>query len=38
MKMNALWEVVQTRLVRRAYIKNFKADKSEPAAGGKVRA
>jgi uncharacterized protein YajQ (UPF0234 family) len=38
MKMNALWEVVQTRLVRRGVpIKNFKADKSEPAAGSKVR-
>ena len=38
MKMNALWEVVQTRLVRRGVpIKNFKADTSEPAAGSKVR-
>jgi uncharacterized protein YajQ (UPF0234 family) len=37
-KMNALWEVVQTRLVRRGVpIKNFKGDKSEPAAAGKVR-
>jgi uncharacterized protein YajQ (UPF0234 family) len=37
-KMNALWEVVQTRLVRRNVpIKNFKGDASEPAAGGKVR-
>ena len=38
MKMNALWEVVQTRLVRRGVpIKNFKSEKSEPAAGSKVR-
>src|SRR5437867_1668966 len=38
MKMNALWEVVQTRLVRRGVpIKNFKAPDSEPAAGGTVR-
>jgi cyclic-di-GMP-binding protein len=38
MKMNALWEMVQTRLVRRGVpIKNFKSEKSEPAAGGKVR-
>src|SRR4051794_24312240 len=37
-KMNALWEVVQTRLVRRNVpIKNFKAEDSEPSAGGKVR-
>jgi uncharacterized protein YajQ (UPF0234 family) len=37
-KMNALWEIVQTRLVRRSVpIKNFKAPASEPAAGGKVR-
>ena len=37
-KMNALWEIVQTRLVRRGVaIKNFKAPASEPAAGGKVR-
>ena len=37
-KMNALWEVVQTRLVRRRVpIKNFKAPDSEPAAGGTVR-
>ena len=37
-KMNALWEVVQTRLVRRNVpIKNFKAGDSEPAAGGTVR-
>src|SRR5438874_7762553 len=38
MKMNALWEMVQTRLVRRGVpVKNFKAEKSEPAAGSKVR-
>jgi cyclic-di-GMP-binding protein len=37
-KMNALWEIVQTRLVRRNVpIKNFKAPASEPAAGSKVR-
>ena len=37
-KMNALWELVQTRLVRRGVpIKNFKAPPSEPAAGGTVR-
>jgi uncharacterized protein YajQ (UPF0234 family) len=38
MKMNALWEVVQTRLVRRnVAVKNFKVGDSEPAAGGTVR-
>ena len=37
-KMNALWEVVQTRLVRRGVpVKNFKGEASEPAAGSKVR-
>ena len=37
-KMNALWEIVQTRLVRRSVpVKNFKEATSEPAAGGKVR-
>ncbi|HKT81900.1 MAG TPA: YajQ family cyclic di-GMP-binding protein [Vicinamibacterales bacterium] len=37
-KMNALWEIVQTRLVRRNVpIKNFKIGDSEPAAGGTVR-
>ena len=37
-KMNALWEIVQTRLVRRNVpIKNFNAPASEPAAAGKVR-
>ncbi len=38
MKMNALWEVVQTRLVRRSVpVKNFKVPDSEPAAGGAMR-
>ena len=38
MKMNALWEILQTRLVRRNVpVKNFKAPDSEPAAGGTVR-
>ena len=38
MKMNALWEIVQTRLVRRGVpVKNFKTGESENAAGGKLR-
>src|SRR6476661_3382327 len=38
MKMRALWEIVQTRLVRRGVpAKNFKGETSEPAAGSKVR-
>jgi len=38
MKMNALWEILQTRLVRRGVpVKNFKAGESQPAAGGTVR-
>jgi uncharacterized protein YajQ (UPF0234 family) len=38
MKMNALWEVVQIRLVRRGVaVKNFKVGDSEPAAGGTLR-
>src|SRR3989442_16026035 len=38
MKMNALWEIVQTRLVRRGVaVKNFKGAESHPAAGGTVR-
>jgi uncharacterized protein YajQ (UPF0234 family) len=38
MKMNALWEIVQTRLVRRGVpVKNFKLGDSEMASGGKVR-
>jgi uncharacterized protein YajQ (UPF0234 family) len=37
-KMNALWEIIQTRLVRRSVpIKNFKVPESEAAAGGTVR-
>jgi uncharacterized protein YajQ (UPF0234 family) len=37
-KMSALWEIVQTRLVRRHVpVKNFKVPESEPAAGGAVR-
>jgi uncharacterized protein YajQ (UPF0234 family) len=37
-KMNALWEIVQTRLVRRGVpIKNFKGGQSEAASGGTVR-
>jgi uncharacterized protein YajQ (UPF0234 family) len=37
-KMNALWEIVQTRLVRRSVpLKNFKVGESEAAAGGAVR-
>ena len=37
-KMNALWEIVQTRLVRRGVpVKNFKVGTSEPSAGGTVR-
>src|SRR3954466_4429993 len=38
MKMNALWEIVQIRLVRRGVaVKNFKVGDSEPAAGGALR-
>src|SRR5712691_8191474 len=38
MKMNALWEILQTRMVRRGVpVKNFKAGESQPAAGGTVR-
>src|SRR6266496_2269634 len=37
-KMNALWEIVQTRLVRRSVpVKNFKVAESQPAAGGTVK-
>src|ERR1017187_2797581 len=37
MKMNALWEIVQTRLVRRGVaIKNFKAPERGGGAGGAV--
>lgn len=38
MKMNALWEIIQTRLTRRSVpTKNFKTKPSESAAGGKMR-
>jgi len=38
MKMNAVWEIVQTRLVRRGVaVKNFEAGDSEPAASGALR-
>jgi uncharacterized protein YajQ (UPF0234 family) len=38
MKMNALWEILQTRLVRRGVaVKNFTVGDSAPAAGGTVR-
>jgi cyclic-di-GMP-binding protein len=38
MKMKALWEILQTRLVRRGVaVKNFKVPDSEPAAGGAIR-
>jgi cyclic-di-GMP-binding protein len=37
-KLNALWDIVQTRLIRRGVaVKNFKASESQPAAGGAVR-
>src|SRR6476659_7447892 len=37
-KMNALWEIVETRLVRRNVpLKNFKVPESEQASGGTVR-
>jgi len=37
-KLDALWEIVQTRLVRRGVpVKNFKPSDAEPAAGGAVR-
>jgi hypothetical protein len=37
-KLDALWEIVQTRLVRRNVpVKNFKPAEPEPASGGKVR-
>jgi cyclic-di-GMP-binding protein len=37
-KMNALWEIVQTRLVRRGVpVKNFKVGDSQPAAGATVK-
>ena len=38
MKMNALWEIVVTRLVKRSVaVKNFKEGEPEPAAGGMIR-
>ena len=38
MKMNALWEMVQTRLVRRNVpVKNFEVGKSEASGGGSVK-
>lgn len=38
MKMNALWEMVQTRLVRRNVpVRNFEVGKTEAAAGGTVK-
>jgi uncharacterized protein YajQ (UPF0234 family) len=37
-KLNAVWEIVQTRLVRRNVpVKNLKPGEVEPAAGGTVR-
>jgi cyclic-di-GMP-binding protein len=38
MKMNAVWEIVLAKLVKRGVAtKNFKVGDSEPAGGGKVR-
>jgi cyclic-di-GMP-binding protein len=38
MKMNAVWEIVLAKLVKRGVAtKNFKVGESEPAAGGKIR-
>ena len=38
MKNEALWEIVQTRLVRRGVpVKNFKPGEIQPAAGGAMR-
>ncbi len=37
-KMNALWEIVQTRLIRRSVpVKNFKETESEAAAGSTMK-
>jgi uncharacterized protein YajQ (UPF0234 family) len=37
-KLDALWDIVQTRLVRRNVpVKNFKSGDPEPASGGTVR-
>ena len=38
MKIDALWEIVQGRLIRRNVpVKNFKAGDTEPASGGAMR-
>ena len=38
MKMNAVWEILLAKLVKRGVpVKNFKKGDSEPAAGSKVR-
>jgi uncharacterized protein YajQ (UPF0234 family) len=38
MKIDALWEIVQARLIRRNVpVKNFKAGEPEPASGGAIR-
>jgi cyclic-di-GMP-binding protein len=38
MKMNAVWEIVLAKLVKRGVAtKNFKVEESEPAAAGKLR-
>ena len=38
MKMNAVWEIILAKLVKRnVATKNFKVGDSEPAAGGKLR-
>jgi cyclic-di-GMP-binding protein len=38
MKIDALWEIVQGRLIRRSVpVKNFKAGETEPASGGAMR-
>jgi uncharacterized protein YajQ (UPF0234 family) len=38
MKMNAVWEIVLAKLVKRSVAtKNFTVGESEPAAGGKLR-
>ena len=38
MKLDALWEIVQTRLIRRNVpVKNFKPGEPQPASGGLVR-
>jgi len=38
MKMNAVWEILQTRMIRRGVpVKNLKASDIEPMAGGLVK-